>query len=136
MLLPSRTDLFSATDLCFKTSSPSPEVTEQIGRVPLYSFSLSLSAFRTYPPVSVSCTVFPRDSFQCSLDSCLSSLHFSSTNHRREGNLSLSQVSFLHLSPSRNRNLRSFLFETPPSGFAFQLPIRDRWFQRPGPFLL
>jgi hypothetical protein len=82
VLLPSRTDLFSATDLCFKTSSPSPEVTERIGRVPLYSFSLSLSAFRTHPPVSVSCTVFPRDSFQCSLDAWMSSFHFPPPPHQ------------------------------------------------------
>jgi len=85
VLLPSRTDLFSATDFSFKTSSPSPEVTEQIGRVPLYSFSLSLSAFRTYPPVSVSCTVlftrfFPV--FPCFID--LKLFPLSSTLHQVE----------------------------------------------------
>jgi hypothetical protein len=42
----------------FQASSPSPEVTERIGRVPLDSFAFSLSAFRTHPPVSVSSTVF------------------------------------------------------------------------------
>jgi len=78
VLLPSRTDLFSATDLCFKTSSPSPEVTERIGRVPLSSFSISLSAFRTYPPVLVLRTVCSRDFFLCPLVSWTSPLRLSS----------------------------------------------------------
>jgi len=43
--------------IALQCSSPSPKVTEPIGRVPLYSFSISLSAFRTYPPVSVLRTV-------------------------------------------------------------------------------
>jgi len=105
--------------------APYPEVTEQIGRVPLYSFSLSLSAFRTYPPVSVSCTVFFTRFFPVFLP--FFDLQFfplsSILGHEFSLDDSVSRFFFLH----RNRNLRFVSFRNSPSGLAFQLSIRDRF---------
>jgi len=97
----------------------------------LYSFSLSLSAFRTHPPVSVSRTVsFVRFFPVFPSNFLLEFLSFSfSLDQGRSKLASFSPRSLRPLLPfvvDRRSFFKGTVIFTPPSGSAFQLSIRDR----------